>query len=121
MEENNNLNLEPKNEKKEVPTIKYINTIILVAVIAFLVLGLIFRIASLHFLTIYGGGSYNYNFFNISSVFLTLDVLSTLGFGVFNFVMVFINKDADYKRRSTIYVITAIAIITLLVLAFNLL
>lgn len=103
-------------------TLYFINLIILVAVIAFSVLGLVFRIASLHFRVIYHleGGTIS-TFFSISEIFLILALLSSIGLGVYNFIMVFVEKTREDKRRNTIYVITAIAVLTLLVLILNLL
>ena len=103
-------------------TLYFINLIILVAVIAFSVLGLVFRIASLHFRVVYNleGGTIS-TFFSISEIFLILALLSSIGLGVYNFIMVFVEKTREDKRRNTIYVITAIAVLTLLVLILNLL
>lgn len=118
-EEKNLADIKP--EKKS-STLYFINLIILVAVIAFFVLGLVFRIASLHFRVIYHleGGTIP-TFFNISEIFLVLALLSSIGLGVYNFIMVFIEKARVDKRRNTIYVITAIAVLTVLVLILNLL
>ena len=116
-----NTEVETKPERKST-TLYFINLIIFVAVIAFFVLGLSFRIASLHFRTIYHleGGTIP-TFFNISEIFLVLALLSSIGLGVYNFIMVFVDKSREDKRRNTIYVITAIALLTLLVLILNLL
>jgi len=113
--------VDPKPDRKST-TLYFINLIILVAVIAFSVLGLVFRIASLHFRVIYHleGGTIS-TFFSISEIFLILALLSSIGLGVYNFIMVFVEKTREDKRRNTIYVITAIAVLTLLVLILNLL
>jgi len=121
MEDNKN-ELKQKLTDRRAITIFYVNLIILVAVIAFFILGTVFRIASLHFRTVYNAGvEYNYNLFKISNVFLPLSILSSVGFGVFNFVMIFVNNENLYKKRSAINVIIAISAITLLILVLNLL
>ena len=123
MEENKNNEVleETKPVETRSSTRYFINLIILVMVSAFFVLGLSFNLASLHFLYVYTHSSYNTAFYNISCIFLVLDVLSTLGLGVDNFVIVFVSKTRDDKKRNTIYVIIAISILTLLILIRNLL
>ena len=116
---------EQKNEaqEKRALTLFYINMIIVAAVSAFFLLGTVFRIASLHFVTIYDTTqhAYNYVFYNMSGVFIALCVLSAIGLGVFNFVMIFVNSLPKYKKRSAINVIIALVVITLLVFVTNLL
>ena len=123
MEDNKNTELleEKKPEQSKNSTRYFINLIILVMVSAFFVLGLAFRLASLHFMYIYAKEAYNITFYSISSIFLVLDVLATIGLGVYNFVMVFCSKEREEKKRNTIYVIIAISILTLLILISNLL
>ncbi|MBQ9448725.1 MAG: hypothetical protein IJU60_02475 [Acholeplasmatales bacterium] len=121
MEENKN-ELQPKPSDKRAATIFYVNLIILVAVIAFFVLGTVFRVASLHFRVVYNlGTDYNYSLFRISDAFLPLSIFSAVGYGTFNFVMIFVNNETLYKKRSAINVIIAISAITLLILVLNLL
>ena len=128
MEENKNEIVEEKETVVEAKpdrkstTLYFINLIILVAVVAFFVLGFTFRIASLHFRTIYRleGGTIP-TFYTISEIFLVLDLLSSIGLGVYNFIMVFLDKERADKKRNAIFVITAIAVLTALVLVMNLL
>lgn len=124
MEENKEELTEVKEEtkSKKGSTLYFINLIILVAVTAFFVLGLVFRIASLHYRVVYNiEGGYIRSFFNISSIFLVLAILSSIGLAVYNFIMVFVGKEASDKKRNTIYVIIAISLLTLLILIINLL
>ena len=131
MQENNNEVLEVNEEKEietktlpeqKVSTLYFVNLIIFVAVIAFFVLGLAFRIASLHFRTVYRleGGTIP-TFFSISEVFLIFAILSSIGLFVYNFIMIFIEKTHDAKKRNTKYAIIALSILTLLILVLNLL